>query len=124
MKKDRVEKMTRAAGLVPAGKKSFRQGEIFVADGFHLTPQKTFHGLDPKDFPLGAYATMWWFTRGEDEFMYGPVIFFEFNHDQDQGWDHDTKKKARVNKAFEEAEGFLIRMERYKRTEQPYALRH
>lgn len=99
-----VEKMCAAAQMTPALRmKMFKGFELFVADGFSPKPEYTYKrfGVEDGDFPNGAYCTIWFLARGEDFFEYGRPMLFDYNHDP---WmTLDEKRRARVNKAKEDA---------------------
>lgn len=108
MNKDRLNQFCRSNGLEPVVKHTFPEGEVYVAEGFTMSPEE----IDPisvksGDFPFGAYAVAYFIARGEDKIQYGPVLFFDAFHDKEEGWTPERKRQARLNKALEEARGFL-----------------
>jgi len=102
-----IEKACRKAGLQPARRENRNGYDIFIADGFSDKPFPTFKrfGVEKTDFPLGAYCTIWFVAKGEDQFDVGQPLLFERNHDPQ--YDTKTKRKARINTARREAYGFL-----------------
>lgn len=113
MNKDRLNQFCRSKGLEPAVKHTFREGEVYVAEGFTMQPEKIDpDSVKPGDFPFGAYAVAYFIARGEDRVQYGPVLFFDAMHDKEEGWTPERKQQARLNKALEEAKAFLKSRER------------
>lgn len=100
MNKDTLERMCRKAGLVPEAKRTMGDRDLFIADGFCMTPEIQFArmGCKPGEFPCGAYVTMWWTGKGEDRIEMAEPIFFDAFHDP--GYDLPTKKQARINTAI------------------------
>lgn len=108
MTKDRIEKMCRRAGLVPAERREVQGFAVVVADGFTATPSRTFNkfGIGKEDFPFGCYGTFWWALWGDDDaFVIAYPLFFDAFHDP--SIPKDDKQRARVNAAFENADEFL-----------------
>ena len=108
MKKQAFEDACRKAGMVPVRRTKILGAEVFIADGFSFNPHEKFarFGIEKGDFPLGAYATMWWVSK-DDELDIGQSLFFDFMHDPEYGL--SSKKTARINSAIQEAAGFLKR---------------
>jgi len=119
MNKERLENWVRRVGMKPALKKTFRGGEIFVADGKADNRTKASllkrGAINLGEFPDGFYMTTWFYATGEDVVQCGPLLFFDVNHDKEQGWDDETKRRARINTAVAEARGFIESVERVKR---------
>lgn len=107
--KDAIERMCRLAGLVPARRETLQEHDVFIADGFCAKPHETFRrfGVEPGEFPFGCYATIFWTAKGEDLVDIGIPLFFDAFHDP--SYDKATKHRARLNRASEEAKGFLAR---------------
>lgn len=112
--RSKLEEMVRAAGMAPEIKMEVPEGKVYVADGFAAQPGLThwrlYRGqpaLFDKEFPMGAYCTMWWLADNEDNVRGGTPLFFDALHDVEKGWDAETKKRARLNTAVAEAKGFL-----------------
>lgn len=101
--KTKIERMCRAAGVVPCDRKTVNGREVFVADGFSATPEVTFQRFDVerKDFPLGCYATFWWVFDTDEKMSLGRPLFFDFLHDA--GHTVEGKKKMRVAAALKDA---------------------
>lgn len=99
-----MERMCRAAAMPPVHRDTLADGrEIFIADGFSLPPHYAHRhfGVTPKDFPDGAYATMWWAGRGEDQLDVGAPLYFDVGHDP--SIPRESKQKARINAAMKHA---------------------
>lgn len=109
MQKDAVERMCRAAGMVPVRRTTIDGAEVFIADGFAANPSITFQkfGIEQNDFPGGCFATLWWVSRQEDKLDIGQPLFFELFHDRHMS--SEGKQYARVNSAVNEAKKFLDR---------------
>lgn len=108
MKKDKLESMCRMAGMQPAHRENLPHGEVlFVSEGFSAQPHITYQkfGASKDDFPYGAYCAAWFVANGEDHVVAGQPLLFDAFHDT--GWDMPSKKRARVNRALEEAHAFL-----------------
>ena len=108
MKKQAFEEVCRKAAMTPARRTKILGYEVFIADGFSFDPHTKFarFGIEKGEFPLGAYATMWWVAKDE-ELDIGQPLFFDFLHNPE--YDLATKKMARVNTAIREAGAFLKR---------------
>ncbi len=108
MKKQVFEEACRKAGMTPAHRTKILGAEVFIADGFSFDPHTRFarFGIEKTDFPLGAYATMWWVAKDE-ELDIGRPLFFDFMHNPE--YDLASKKTARINTAVNEAGAFLKR---------------
>lgn len=109
MDKHAIERMCRKAGMRPVKRDRIDGAEVFIADGFAATPHVTFakFGIEPKDFPGGCYATLWWVSRKEDKLDIGQPLFFELLHNPEYG--NGSKQIARINAAMNEARTFLKR---------------
>ena len=107
MNKEKLELMCVAAGMTPQWRGPSTDGELFISDGFSARPGDTFgkFGATNEEFPFGAYLTLWSFADGEDRIKGGGALLFDAFHDP--GWDAETKKRARVNKARQEGETFM-----------------
>lgn len=107
MDKSNIERMCRDAGLTPEKREPFEGMDIFVADGFVAQPHVTFRrfGIESGEFPFGCFATLWWTAYGEQKFDVGRPIFFNAFHDPQ--YDKETKKRARVNTAVNDARDFI-----------------
>lgn len=103
LNKNRIEKLCRAAGMVPEARRSAHGHEVFVADGFSLWPHyKMRHfGLGPDMFDGGCYITLWWIPQGEDKVLTGTALYCEPRHDPD--YDLATRKQMRINAAVANA---------------------
>lgn len=88
--------------------------EIFIADGFSKVPHFTYGslGAEPGEFPNGAFCTLWFTVKGEENLDVGLPMFFEKDHDPH--FDEQTKKQARLNTAFKQAESVIKTRDRYK----------
>ncbi len=109
--KDVMERICRAAGMRPEKRTRHGDYEIFIADGFSLPPHKAYRrfGIEPEDFPMGMYCTLWW-TGMSERLDTGQPLFFDAFHDNQ--YDQATRKAARINRALKEAQGFLERRKR------------
>jgi hypothetical protein len=110
--REKVEKMTKKAGLTPVKKMAFRDFDILISDGFSLPPHRNFKkfGLGPQHFNQGCYVTMWWLMKGEEQMFAANSLFFDVFHDPE--YDKETKKQMRANSAFEDAKSFLLSLEK------------
>jgi hypothetical protein len=115
MKKQMIERACRMAGLTPARREVINGVGVCIADGFSAQPHITFRrfGAAPGEFPYGAYLTLWWLEKGEDEFEIGVPLLFEAFHNTE--YDVDTKRLARINTALKEASGFMKRRQKVAR---------
>lgn len=109
LSKDKIEQMCRAAGMKPVERSKFRGYELFIADGFSTPPHWKFRhfGVGPHMYPLGAYMTLWWISKGEDKLDAGAMIHCDALHDAGQSKEY--KQKLRINTAIKEATKFLER---------------
>ena len=110
--KTKIERMCRAAGVVPCDRRTVNGREVFIADGFSATPEVTFQKFDVEraDFPLGCYATFWWIFESDEKMSLGRPLFFDFLHDP--GHSAESKKKMRIAAAVKDAETTLIAQKR------------
>ena len=115
MDKATLEKACRMAGMAPARREETPQGIIYISDGFQANAEvfKRF-GATNELFGFGVYCTMWWLAEG-DRVLAGQPLLFDAFHDPE--YDMDTKRRARVNTAWQEAEAFLKRREDYRAEE-------
>lgn len=103
-----MERICRAAAMPPVWRDTLEDGrEIFVADGFSMPPHRMHRhfGIGPDQFPYGAYATMWWASRGEDDLFVGAPLYFEAGHDPK--YSAADKKRMRINAALKHAKDLL-----------------
>lgn len=109
LSKDKIERMCRAAGMKPVERAQFQGHELFIADGFSAPPHWRFRhfGVGPHMYPLGAYMTLWWVSKGEENMDAGAMIHCDALHDP--GYSKKDKQKLRVNTAVMEATKFLER---------------
>ena len=108
MNKDHIETIFRRAGLRPELRQRVGDYEVFIGDGFSAPPHVNFRkfGIAEDEFSFGCYVTFWWV--GKDEKLdAGHPLFFDAFHNPE--YDTSTKKKARINTAFKDAEGFILR---------------
>lgn len=105
--KEKIEKMCREAGMKPVERSNFKGYELFVADGFSAPPHWKFRhfGVGPQAYPLGAYFTLWWVSKGEEKLDAGAMIHCDALHDPGHTKEH--KQKLRINTAIKEATDFL-----------------
>lgn len=111
MDKDGLERVCRNAGMTPEKRQSFGDYDLYVADGFSSIPGIVYRrfGVEPDDFPNGAYATLWWIGQGEKLLVGLPCLFDAFH---DLNLPADTRKSARINRALKDAEEFVTKLER------------
>lgn len=111
-RKTDIMRMTVNAGMTQEHRETVPDGELLISDGF-VPPRKLnvymkkFKGPDDdleKEFPWGAYLTVWWFLQG-DELKTGGRCYFDAFHAS--GYDPRTKKQMRVNTALEKAGEFI-----------------
>ncbi len=107
MKKNKIERICRTAGMKPVRRDSINGVEVFIADGFSLPPHRAYRrfGIGPMEFPKGMYATLWWVSQGEDKLDTGQPLFFDVFHDPQYA--NGSKQLARINSAMTEARTFL-----------------
>lgn len=107
MNKDQIEQKFRQAGLIPEDRVKVGNFDVFLGDGF-VTPgnfwkfRKFPNFLSEEEFPFGAYVTLWWVGKDEN-CRDGGVLACEPFHEK--GYDLETKKKARLQAALNQAEG-------------------
>lgn len=111
--KDSVERMFSKGGVHPEKRTTYRGFDVFIADGFAANPAVAFKrfGVEPGEFSFGAYCTCWFVAKGEDFFEIGRPMIFDAFHDPDL--DTQSKKLARVNRAWDEVKTFLDKRKRY-----------
>jgi hypothetical protein len=106
--KGNIERMCLKAGTAPADRIFVGDYEILISDGFSLPPHRVFRkfGIGPDDFPKGCYCTFWWLMKG-DNLYFGKPLFFDAFHDPE--YDAATKRRARINRARDDATVDLMR---------------
>lgn len=111
MNKNDLERICRNAGMRPEKRESIGDYEVFVADGFSSIPAITMQrfGVEPGQFPNGAYVTLWWLGKGEDLLVGLPCIF-DAHHDLHLP--SDARKPARINRAMQDAEKFAAALKK------------
>lgn len=110
--KPQIEKMCRAAGMVPVARMNIDGIEVFIADGFSPIPSIAFQkfGIEPQDFPGGCFGTMWFASCREDKLDFGRPLFMDVLHNPELS--PRAKKHARIRAAAEDAK---INLDRRKR---------
>lgn len=105
--KTKIERMCRAAGVVPVKRATVMGREVFIADGFSARPHETFKRFDVEqnDFPFGAFGTFWWIFDTEDKMSMGRPLFFDAFHDS--GHTVESKQNMRIASAIKDAEHTL-----------------
>jgi len=99
MNKDEVEQSFRRGGTTPVLREKVGDYDVFIADGFSKPPHLRLQrfGIEPDQYPGGAYCTIWW--CGKDEVLYlGRPIFFDATELT------DPSRASRVRVAKEDAE--------------------
>lgn len=111
MNKDDMERICRSAGMRPEKRETVHGYDVFIADGFSSIPWIVFRrfGVEPGEFPFGAYVTIWWIGKGEELDVGLPLIFDAFH---DLHLPSDARQPARVNRAMVDAADFLTRRKR------------
>jgi hypothetical protein len=110
MTKADMERICRAAAMPPVARETLDDGhEIFIADGFSLPPHwmHRHFGIEPTDFPRGAYATIWWAAKGEAGLDVGAPLYFDVGHDP--SIPRESKQRARINAAIKDAKDHFAR---------------
>lgn len=109
-----MERMCRAAGMMPVKREHIGSAYIFIADGFAARPDVAFQrfGIGPADFPNGCYATMWWCSKSDENLDAGRQLFFEPGHDPEIS--ASNKQRARINRALTDAREFLDHLKKAK----------
>jgi hypothetical protein len=109
MKKNKIERICRAAGMKPVSRANIEGVEVFIADGFSLPPHRAYwrFNIEPMEFPKGMYVTLWWASKGDENLDTGQPLFFDVFHNPEYG--NGSKQLARVNAAMKEAKSFLDR---------------
>lgn len=105
--KDRIEEACRKAGMRPEVRETYREHDIFVAEGYSVMPEITYarFGAGVGEFPDGCFCAIWWLATGEDKFDVGCPIFFHADHDSE--YDYATRRQARINTALRDARHHL-----------------
>ncbi len=98
--KENVEKLCRLLGMAPAERFDLDHGIVFIADSGTLL-------FNQRDYKTPHYKTMWFVASEDDRVDYGPVLYFDWNHDDNENWTSETKRRARINRARAEAAGFM-----------------
>lgn len=112
--KTKIERMCRAAGVIPCDRKTVNGREVFIADGFSARPHETFKrfAIEHGDFPFGAFGTFWWIFEGDEKLSLGRPLFFDAFHDT--GHTAESKKKMRIAAAIKDAQQLLTIQSRAK----------
>ena len=107
--KQTLEKACRNAGMKPVRRDNIFGTSVYIADGFSSPPHYKFRrfGIDPDEFPWGAFVTLWWLERGEGELDVGRPMIFDAFHDPQ--FSMETRQLARINSAMKDARDFIER---------------
>lgn len=108
-----MERICRHAAMPPVHRETLDDGrEIFIADGFSMPPHRMHRhfGIGPTAFPYGAYATMWWAAKGEDQLLVGAPLYFDIGHDP--SIPRESKQRARINAAIKDAKDHFKRLKK------------
>lgn len=105
--KEKIESMCRAAGMKPVERAQLHGYEVYVADGFSAPPHWKFRhfGVGPQVYPLGAFFTLWYLSKGEGHLDVGAMLHCDAMHDPGQSKEY--KQKLRINTAIMEANKWL-----------------
>lgn len=107
MKLDRqkIEQICWRAQLSLEKRQQLGPYELFIAAGESKPPHFRYQrlGLEPTDFPLGCYVTIWWLLKDEDSLVIAVPAFYEKNHDPQIV----DKKRARLNTCAQEAQAYV-----------------
>ncbi len=109
IRKAKIERICRAAGMEPVKRGKIDGAEVFIADGVSLPPHNPYRrfGIGPEQFPGGMFVTLWWVSRGEDKLDIGSTLYFELFHDPQ--YSRADKRRARIASAMNDAKEFLAR---------------
>lgn len=112
--KTKIERMCRAAGVLPVSRATVKGREVFIADGFSAKPHETFKrfAIEQGDFPFGAFGTFWWIFENDEKLSLGRPLFFDAFHDA--GHTVESKQKMRIASAIKDAEQTLTIQSRAK----------
>ena len=104
-----LELACRNAGMKPVKRDNINGTSVYVADGFSSPPHYKFRrfGVEPHEFPWGAFVTLWWLERGEGELDVGRPMIFDAFHDPE--YSKDTKQLMRINSALQDAKEHMQR---------------
>ena len=107
--KEQILDLSKRANMREAGKETYKGYEIYVAEGYSDHPHVEYRRffIDEKDFPYGAYMSMWWVAEDEDHFDVGRPMFFASDHDPQMPV--SQRPKARTNAALNDAKSFIER---------------
>src|SRR3990167_4855120 len=107
--KKTLEKACRAAGMRPVKRGDINGTSVYIADGFSTPPHYKFRrfGVEPNEFPWGAFVTLWWLERGEGHLDVGRPMIFDAFHDPQ--YSRETRQLARINSALRDARDFMAR---------------
>lgn len=101
-----MERICRSVGMRPAKRLKVHGVDVYIADGFSPIPHITFQKFgksDPKEFPEGAYVTLFMtegLPRGRN--MAAPLFF-------DAALIASKNENARVNATVKEAEKYITK---------------
>lgn len=106
MNKDDMERICRNAGMLPQKRTTMGEYDVFVADGFSELPAIAYRrfGVEPGEFPNGAFVTLWWIGKDE-ELDVGLPLIFDAHHDMHLP--SDARQPARINRAMQDARSFM-----------------
>lgn len=104
--------MCRNAGMMPVDRGRIEGRSVYIADGFSAPPHHKFRrfGLEPHEFPFGAFITLWWIEKGEGELDVGAPMIFDAFHNPE--YSKETKQIARINTAMNHARDFIIKFKK------------
>ena len=78
MDKDQLETKFRRGGTVPTHREPMGDYDLYISEGYSKPPHLQAQSIgivEPGDFPLGMYLTIWWLGQGEKLFAGQPIAF-------------------------------------------------
>jgi hypothetical protein len=96
-RKHDIERVFSSVGIKPVDRLTIDGEEVFIADGF-VAPSLINNGylikfkVEPGEFPLGCFMTVWWTQQNKGV---GSIAFYDALHDP--GYSPEEKAKMRVN---------------------------
>lgn len=111
--KEKMEAMCRKAGMIPEKRINIDGYDVYIADGFSFIPHIAYFkfGVEPGEFPYGAFCTIWFIAKDENLSVGLPLIF-DANHDLNI----EDRKHARINRAIVDAKAKIKTIRDHRRS--------
>lgn len=107
MDKEQLEEKFRRGGTIPTHREPMGDYDLYISEGYSSPPhlKAQILGIEPGDFPLGMYVTIWWLGHGEKLFAGQPIFFDALK----------TSQPSRIAEARKTANNFIKTFQKVRR---------